>query len=271
MSRRLPPSRARRASQPAPGSRILIVKTGETAIEVRREHGDYDRWLSDALCEHPLEFEVSDATRAAIPDPRPFAGVLVTGSIKSVREPEPWMDRLGDWLRGVESFGVPVLGVCFGCQILVQALGGRVVLNPEGWEIGAVEVRLSAACREDALFAGIPSPMPVLATHEDRIERLPPGAVPLAGNDGTPVQAFRVGERVWGVQFHPEATPAILRRLIRLRAARLVEDARLHGRPTGRHVEHLLAGLERFDPRPARLLLDAFVRLCASGSRGRRH
>src|SRR5256712_2212510 len=242
--------------------RILIVRTGSTALEVQRGHGDYDRWFRNALAAHDLAFDLCDATKAAIPDASPFAGIIVTGSVKSVLKPEPWMDRLAALLRGAEHLRVPVLAVCFGCQMLARARGGRVVLSPAGWEIGAVEVTLTAAGRLDPLFEGLPSPLPVLATHEDRVEMLPSDGVLLAGNDSAPIQAFRVDESVWGVQFHPEATTGILRELIKLRRERLEAEARARGRVAEGHVDRLLEDLERFDPIPARRLLDNFVRLC---------
>ena len=248
--------------------RVLIVRTGSTAPEVRRRHGDYDRWFRDALAEHDLTFDVCDATRAAIPDMSPYAGVLITGSVKSVVNPEPWMDGLGLFLRGADRLGVPLIAVCFGCQALAWARGGRVVLSPAGFEIGAVEVTLTVAGRLDPLFEGLPSPLPVLATHEDRVETLPPGAVLLAGNGNAPIQAFRMGERIWGVQFHPEATPGILRDLILLRAARLDAGARARGETAGARTGRLLEGLQRFDPRPARRLLANFARLCRPGREG---
>jgi len=242
--------------------RILIIRTGSTAREVQRDHGDYDRWFRDALAEHDLGFDLCDATVTAIPDPTSHAGVIVTGSVKSVLHPEPWMDALGGLLQRAEDLGVPFLCVCFGCQMLAWARGGRVVLSPAGWEIGTVEVEVTTAGRLDSLFEALPSPLPVLATHEDRVESLPPGGVLLAGNESAPIQAFRVGDNVWGVQFHPEATTGILRELIALRRDRLETDARRHGRPAEGYVDRLLARLERHDPMPARRLLDNFVRLC---------
>jgi GMP synthase (glutamine-hydrolysing) len=260
-------------SRPAPGQgipptllqslpRILIIRTGSTALEVQRQHGDYDRWFRDALAGHDLGFDLCDATKSAIPDPSSRAGVIVTGSIKSVLRPEPWMESLASLLRRAESLSIPTLCVCFGCQMLARARGGRVVLSPSGWEIGAVEVTLSAAGLLDPLFEGLPSALPVLATHEDRVETLPPGGVLLGGNDSAPIQAFRAGENVWGVQFHPEATTGILRELIGLRRERLEADALTRGRETGGYVDRLLEHLGSFDPHPSRRLLDNFVRLC---------
>src|SRR5437773_11621635 len=80
--------------------RILIIRTGSTALEVQRGHGDYDRWFRDALAAHNLAFDLCDATKSAITDASPYAGIIVTGSVKSVLKPEPWMDRLAALLRG---------------------------------------------------------------------------------------------------------------------------------------------------------------------------
>jgi GMP synthase (glutamine-hydrolysing) len=242
--------------------RVLIVRTGSTASEVQRTHGDYDRWFRDALAEHDLAFDLCDATRAPIPDLTSHVGVIVTGSVKSVLRPEPWMDGLAAFLRGADLLGVPVLAVCLGCQALARACGGSVVKSPAGWEIGSVEVTPTWEARLDPLFEGLPSPLPVLATHEDRVESLPPGGVLLAGNDSAPIQAFRAGEGVWGVQFHPEATKGILRDLILLRRQVLEDDARAQGLQAEGHVGRLLDRLERFDPGPTRRLLVNFVRLC---------
>ena len=242
--------------------RILIIRTGSTALEVQRDHGDYDRWFRDSLASHDLAFDLCDATKSEVPNTSPYAGIIVTGSVKSVLRPEPWMERLAVFLRGAEHLRLPVLAVCFGCQVLARSRGGLVVLSPSGWEIGAVEVTLTAEGRLDKLFEGLPSPLAVLATHEDRVETLPPGGVLLAGNDSARVQAFRVGENLWGVQFHPEATTGILRELIVLRRDRLEADASVRGLAAEGHSERLLDRLKRFDPLPSRRLLDNFVRLC---------
>jgi len=242
--------------------RFLLIRPGETDPAVRREFGDYDRWFTAAMAPHRLEFAVCDAVREPIPSTGGFAGVIVTGSAKSVCRPEPWMDRLMEWLRRAEQCGLPVLGVCFGHQIMAQAHGGRVVPNPEGWEIGAIEVELAAEGRRDPLFAGMASPLATLATHEDRVEALPPGAVLLARNRNSPAQAFRLGDRIWGVQFHPEASTGLIASLIRLRRGRLEDDLRCRGAAADGHVDRLLAGLERFDVGPGRGVLDRFVALC---------
>jgi GMP synthase (glutamine-hydrolysing) len=248
-------------------TRLLILRTGSTAPEVRQLHGDYDRWFTDALAEEDAGFELRDLVRGQPCEPDGHDGIIVTGSTSSAFRPEPWMEPLLAFLRRAEHTGVPLLGVCFGSQILAQARGGEVVLNPAGWEIGGVSIGLTPAGMDDPLFEGIPSRFRSLATHEDRIETLPPGAVLLAGNDGTPVQAFRIGQAVWGVQFHPELSRAALDQLIRLRAAALEQDARARGLTVEGHVERLRDSVRHPDVLQGRLVLHNFAGICRRARR----
>jgi GMP synthase (glutamine-hydrolysing) len=130
-----------------------------------------------------------------------------------VIERAPWMLQLGDDLLRLAARGTPVLGVCFGHQLLADALGGVVERNPRGPEIGTREVELTDAGRADPLLAGLPSRLPVQQLHEDHVVAPPPGAVLLATSAHAPVQAFAHGRRLRAVQFHPEFTPARVRAL----------------------------------------------------------
>jgi GMP synthase (glutamine-hydrolysing) len=116
--------------------------------------------------------------------------------------------------------------------------------NPRGWEIGTVEVELTAAGREDPLFAGLPRRLRVQSTHEDHVAELPADAPLLAGNPRTPVQAFGWRDRLRAVQFHPEASAGIIRALIGLRRAVLEADAMVQGRPDAGAARRQVAALE---------------------------
>lgn len=169
------------------------------------------------------------------------------------------MERAAEAMREAAERGLPVLGVCFGHQLLAHAYGARVVRNPRGRETGTVEVTLSAAGRADPLFHGLPERFAVQATHEDIVEAPPRGSTVLAGNANTAVQALAFGPQVRGVQFHPEAFPAAMRALILARAERLEAEAAARGHPPGAQVPRLLAGLL---PTPAgrRVLLNFLQR-----------
>jgi GMP synthase (glutamine-hydrolysing) len=114
-----------------------------------------------------------------------------------------------------------MLGICFGHQIVAQALGGEVARNPRGREIGTM--RLSRVA-DDALFSGLPRTFDVHGTHSDVVARLPPGAEILATTPLDFIAAFRVGDRVRGVQFHPEFDADVIRGYLHLRAAAIASE-----------------------------------------------
>ena len=177
-------------------------------------------------------------------------GIIVTGSPLSVMDEAPWMLQLGADLLQAGSRGTPVLGVCFGHQLLARAASGRVVLNPRGREIGTVEVRLTDAGLRDPLFASWADSavVEVQATHMDAVDPLPASATLLASNENCAAQAFRLSETVAGVQFHPELWPEALRDLILSRKDKLLAE--------GRDVAALVAAVHEVK---AAALLHAFA------------
>ena len=109
-----------------------------------------------------------------------------------------------DWLREAAHAGLPLLGICYGHQLLAHALGGQVDYNPAGRESGTIELELHPSAFEDPLFAGLPARFPAQATHLQTVLAPPPQAQVLAASERDGCQAFRWGEAAWGVQFHPE-------------------------------------------------------------------
>ena len=125
-------------------------------------------------------------------------GVIISGSQSSVYDSHrPWIQALSRWVEGAIAGGLPILGVCWGHQLLAQVLGGTV--KGGTYELGYVRVNQEV---DDPLWTGLPDPFTVFATHSDHVVDLPPTATLLASNE-TGVQAFRHGT-VCGVQFHPE-------------------------------------------------------------------
>lgn len=224
---------------------LLVVKCGTTSPTVSVGHGDYDRWFLRALSGADVALRVIEV-HAGAPLPRLAGGadgIVATGSPRSVTERAGWMVRTGAWLREAGERGVPVLGVCFGHQLLAEAYGGSVGRSPRGREMGTVRCTLTVEGREDPLFDGVPESFAVQATHEDEVTRLPPAAELLAMNATSAVQAFRIGARVRAVQFHPELDAAALGALARARAGLLEAEARARGDDGPARVSTLLAGL----------------------------
>lgn len=124
----------------------------------------------------------------------------------------PWLRATKDLLRAGVASGLPTLGICLGGQLLAEACGGRVAKGVEGIEAGARLVAKRDASWEDELLSDVPLTPTVVQWHEDAIVDLPAGALLLASSPKYVNQAFRVGSRAWGLQFHIEAQPEMVRR-----------------------------------------------------------
>jgi len=136
-----------------------------------------------------------------------MAGLVVLGGPMGVHDDLPWLPGERALLAAAVGAGLPVLGVCLGAQQMARALGAEVFTGPSP-ECGVGEVHLSTDALEDPVFGPAPSPLPCVHWHADTFT-LPPGAVRLAGSEAYENQAFRVGERAYGLQFHLEVTAAL--------------------------------------------------------------
>jgi GMP synthase (glutamine-hydrolysing) len=197
--------------------RMMILAAGSTLPALAERRGDFDRWIREKTGDAwPGTWAVHDVRAAApLPAPRDADAFVITGSSSSVTERAPWMLRTEELVRAIDHEGIPLLGICFGHQMIAQALGGEVKKNPRGREIGTVCLHQVA---DDPLFAGLPRSFEVNASHVDSVVELPPRAELLATTALDPASAFRVGTRVRGVQFHPEFDADVMRGYLGARA-----------------------------------------------------
>jgi GMP synthase (glutamine-hydrolysing) len=207
--------------------RILLYKTGETDPSLVPQIGDYERWFSRVLGDGST-LEVHHAFDKPKHRLGGYDGMVITGSPRSLVKPEAWMDDAAAFVRDADDAGVPVLGVCFGHQLVAYAYGAKVRRNPRGWEVGTVDVDLTDAGARDPLFAGVPLRLRVNQSHQDEVDvgSLGGELVRLAGSAHTETQAIAAGDHVRGVQFHPEMDAAVIRRIIAHRRMILADDAR---------------------------------------------
>jgi GMP synthase (glutamine-hydrolysing) len=145
----------------------------------------------------------------AVGDPSGYDALLVMGGDMNVYQEEqfPWLAEETRLMRRAALDGQAVLGICLGGQLLARALDATVHLGGAP-EIGLTEITLNEAGRADPLFDGLPA-VEAVVWHDDTFDT-PSEAVALASSAGCANQAFRHGERAYGVQFHPEVTPAML-------------------------------------------------------------
>lgn len=207
-------------------SPFLIVQTGQPVASMRR-HGGFAHWIRVAAgleCDAAVVVDVEHGD--ALPTRDGFAGAIVTGSAAMVTDRHDWSERSAQWLRDAVQAGLPVLGICYGHQLLAHALGGEVGDNPAGREMGTVELSLRPQAGDDPLFGGLPSRFPAQATHLQSVLRVPGGARVLASSAQDDCHAFRWGERAWGVQFHPEFSTTHMRGYVRARHQALAREGR---------------------------------------------
>lgn len=154
-----------------------------------------------------------------------FDAVLIGGSGDySAAGEGPWLEQTLAGLRRLLDLGKPTFASCWGFQAFARAAGGECIHDPERAEIGTIDFQLTAEGCDDPLFGHLPPTFQAQAGHEDRVSRLPPGAVLLASSELVANQAFKfAGTLIYCTQFHPELDLESL--LQRVRAyPRYVED-----------------------------------------------
>ncbi len=176
-----------------------------------------------ALARAGVDLRTVDMTApgAELPPLAEIAGLVTFGGVMNVDETErfPFLATVREATREALERGLPTLGICLGSQLMARALGTPVVRSPVR-EIGFEPIRPTAAAGDDALLSLYADSDPVFEWHEDTYD-LPEDATLLATGDRIGVQAYRVGETAWGIQFHQELDASELEWWIELSAAEL--------------------------------------------------
>lgn len=202
---------------------FLIVKTGEAVPEARAMGGDFEDWFFAGLGRDRFDYHVARVDQGdALPAPETLAGVLVTGSPAMVSHRADWSEATAKWLAGAFSTGLPMLGVCYGHQLLAHALGGTVGPNPAGRRMGRVTVDVLDP--EDPLLGRFAPADGFHVSHVEVVLEPPKGARVIGTAPHDPHHALHFGGRAWGVQFHPEFGRAVMRAYIQARVDALRAD-----------------------------------------------
>lgn len=130
----------------------------------------------------------------------PGEAYVITGSNSDAYDDTPWIASLRRWIRRAAGEGCAMIGICFGHQAIAQALGGRVERSPKGWGVGIRISQIVDTAAREALGPAVS----LIYNHHDQVTELPEGAVRIAESDFCPNDGFRIGERIYALQGHPE-------------------------------------------------------------------
>ena len=185
--------------------KLLIIKTGSSDQHVISRCGDCDVRIAQCVGIPYEDVRMISVYENAVPVmPDDIAGIIITGSPSMVTDLEPWGIATVKWLKEVVEKNIPVLGICFGHQLLAHTFGGSVDFHELGEEKGEVEIHLTEEGKKDLLLGVLPEHFCAYASHFQTVTKLPDKAIVLAKNNFESFHALRFKDNVWGVQFHPE-------------------------------------------------------------------
>lgn len=198
--------------------RIGILQCGQSPEQLRGDLGDYPDMFMRFLGGRGFEFRNWHVEGMQFPpDIHDADGWLITGSRHGAYEDHAFIAPLEEFIRDTYTEGVPLVGICFGHQIIAQALGGKVIKHPAGWAVGA----------QDYDFAG--QKVTLNAWHQDQVVTLPKDARISARNEFCENAALVYGDRAYTVQAHPEFQDAFVQGLMDTRAKGVVPQDLLDG------------------------------------------
>ncbi len=169
-----------------------------------------------------LTFRHYQVTEGVLPEQADECDVyLITGSKAGVYDPLPWLPMLRDWIQQAYPQGIPMLGICFGHQMLAHSLGGHAEKSSKGWGVGnqTMQVEHLPDYVEDQVAS-----YRLIYSHQDQVMTLPSDATRLAGNGFCPNASWFIGNQVLSFQGHPEFDAEYFRRLIQRRASHIGEE-----------------------------------------------
>ncbi len=219
--------------------RLVLIQTGQPVQQSLDQYGDFDKWFIEAL---EIDKDEVDVHRVfedlKFPEDEDLAGIIISGSPSMITENLTWSKKTKEWLKPHLEKKTPILGVCYGHQLLAKLLGGTVDWNPKGREIGQVTLCLNENTKHDLLFSEYyqrnQMSLELYASHMQSVTSLPENIKILGYTRLDSHHCFNYNDHVWGFQFHPEFTADITKSFIQARSKeidheglnskRLIED-----------------------------------------------
>ncbi|MDA3929822.1 MAG: gamma-glutamyl-gamma-aminobutyrate hydrolase family protein [Prolixibacteraceae bacterium] len=195
---------------------ILIIKCGSTHDSIKDNFGDFEDWIVNQSNLPKSVFKIFNVSEGdLLRHPSEYIAAIITGSHANVNQRLPWLKYLKDWIVTARYSNIPVMGICFGHQIIAEALGGKVMANSKGQCIGAKTIQLTKAGKGHPIFKNIGSSYEGFSLHSFYVSELPIGAEELATNEEGINYSFSL-DKIFGVQSHPEFTTEIMNEYVKM-------------------------------------------------------
>lgn len=192
--------------------KFAILLAGHASEYIRKSYGGVPSLFKNMLSVPGETWDVYRVVDGDFPsddDLYKYEGFIITGSYADAHGSEQWVLRLCEVIQKAHRMKRKLLGICFGHQVLSRALGGKTGRAVHGWEVGLKKVTLTDAAHSKPYALALPPSLSILEIHQDEIYTLPPGGEVLASSETTSIEIFAVGDRVLGIQGHPEFTKDI--------------------------------------------------------------
>ncbi len=193
--------------------KIGIITCGYVDPPLSDSHGQYVDMIETAFANvnGAMTFQNYDAIKGELPSLDECRGFIITGSVHNAYDDLPWILALVDWIRRCEETRKPLVGICFGHQIIARALGGVVEKSHKGWGLGSCEVKIVAY--KEWMNLAIDSAR-MLVSHQDQVVTVPEAMSVIAGNDFCPNFMLVKDDHILTVQGHPEFSTEFTEKLV---------------------------------------------------------
>ena len=221
--------------------RLCILQAGEINPAIADGLPGYQDMYSALFAENAPSVDITyvmtrHGETAALDD---YDAFLITGSPRGVYNDDDWIAPLHEFVRQIYASGKPLLGICFGHQIIANALGGKAVKSEKGWGAG---IRTIPVTGTPELFPEGCASLDLLYMHQDQVITLPEGATTIMGDEFCPIAAYHMGDQVLCFQGHPEFTNDVVGAIIDLREDQIGHDKSVAGHESLRPHDGAIVG-----------------------------
>lgn len=209
---------------------LCILQAGEINAEIAEGLPGYQEMYTALFRENAPQVKVTYIQTLLgedVTDIDDFDAYLITGSPRGVYDDDDWIASLHDLIRAIFRAGKPLMGICFGHQIIANALGGKAEKSSRGWGVGIRSVGVTGS---SPLFPDDCQNLDLLYMHQDQVTALPDGATVLMGDEFCPIAAYNIGDQVLCFQGHPEFTQDVVGAIIDHREDAIGHDTSAQGR-----------------------------------------